>query len=907
MPRTSSLISAEFSVLVCYLAENALIMSEMLESDGNNSRSDGSAQKLESAVAGAQLSDDTMRADENEPCRTNQSSLSGEWSNIWLLLALYTLQGIPIGLAVSVPMYMQSRGASFRDFGTFSLASYPYSLKLLWAPLVDALYTDRFRLGQRKSWILPTQLLAGVIMLILGARIDNMFGGVPPEADTGGAPAVGATIDVAGLTASFFVLYFLVATQDIAVDGWALTMLRPENVGYASTCNTVGQTAGVMLAYGVLMALDSADFANSYVRGPLGWPHAPTGLVSMAGFMSFWGVAFIVFTLALWALKREAPVAVPSSSISASAPAAGAHFSHHSAEASAAGIGEAPVLAIAPTAGAAGSPSWASAGPAAVTVSTGGTTAMSAAAVAVAAAAGRSAAVSPATVSVRTIAGRTRSRSRGRTRAVAAAAAADGSVGPSDGSHASAAAAAAPLAATDVASAASATGSRSRRRNGSASPSASAAARRAAHASAASVSATATVSSGATPTASAAAVVSGEARRKSRSSDAGNSHSATMPAASASASAASFASAPCSSDDAEAAEDSESAPLRGRQSGQSTGDRHGTSHSSASAPPLPAATAGKSSQETALSLARTSDAAGVAQPAPLSAWASVTAAYRDLWAVIRLRHVLTLAVVMLTCKAGFAATDNATSLVMQGRGVTKQEIALLDVISTPLQLAAQVAISRFTSGPRPMSLFMQAFPVRIAIGMLWLALIYGVLAASAPSTSTSSTGTASSTPPSAPASGVSLPVLALIFLLSNAHSLVTGVMFIAQISFFTQVSDPALGGSYMTLLNTVANLGSKWPQYLTFRAIDALNQRACVMMMPTDGADSGSGGGGGSCGSDAEKATCTAAGGSCVTVRDGYAIMVVIGSVAALLWLALMRRRVAHLETVPRAEWLLVK
>ena len=29
------------------------------------------------------------------------------------------------------------------------------------------------------------------------------------------------------------------ATQDIAVDGWALTMLSPENVGYASTCNSV--------------------------------------------------------------------------------------------------------------------------------------------------------------------------------------------------------------------------------------------------------------------------------------------------------------------------------------------------------------------------------------------------------------------------------------------------------------------------------------------------------------------------------------------------------------------------------------------------------------------------------------------------------------------------------------------
>jgi len=45
----------------------------------------------------------------------------------------------------------------------------------------------------------------------------------------------------------FFFLNFLAATQDIAVDGWALTMLQRHNVGYASTCNTVGQTAGYFL------------------------------------------------------------------------------------------------------------------------------------------------------------------------------------------------------------------------------------------------------------------------------------------------------------------------------------------------------------------------------------------------------------------------------------------------------------------------------------------------------------------------------------------------------------------------------------------------------------------------------------------------------------------------------------
>ena len=46
------------------------------------------------------------------------------------------------------------------------------------------------------------------------------------------------------LTVCFFILNFCAATQDIAVDGWALTMLSEKNVGLASTCNSVGQVRG---------------------------------------------------------------------------------------------------------------------------------------------------------------------------------------------------------------------------------------------------------------------------------------------------------------------------------------------------------------------------------------------------------------------------------------------------------------------------------------------------------------------------------------------------------------------------------------------------------------------------------------------------------------------------------------
>lgn len=54
--------------------------------------------------------------------------------------------------------------------------------------------------------------------------------------------------------------------QDIAVDGWALTMLSRENVGFASTCNTIGQTLGFFISQVGFLALYDPDVCNKYFR-----------------------------------------------------------------------------------------------------------------------------------------------------------------------------------------------------------------------------------------------------------------------------------------------------------------------------------------------------------------------------------------------------------------------------------------------------------------------------------------------------------------------------------------------------------------------------------------------------------------------------------------------------------------
>jgi hypothetical protein len=162
-------------------------------------------------------------------------------------------------------------------------------------------------------------------MILVGERVGDFF----PAAG-----AVGGAINVPGLLATFLSLYFLVATQDIAVDGWALTLLRPENVGYASAANTVGQGVGIQAAFGLFLALDSAEVCNRYIRGPLGLPAAAEGMVSLGSFLRGWGAVFVVATLLVWALQPErerggdgagaaaAPPAAPPAAAPAAPPAA---------------------------------------------------------------------------------------------------------------------------------------------------------------------------------------------------------------------------------------------------------------------------------------------------------------------------------------------------------------------------------------------------------------------------------------------------------------------------------------------------------------------------------------------------------------------------------------------------------
>jgi PAT family acetyl-CoA transporter-like MFS transporter 1 len=52
-------------------------------------------------------------------------------------------------------------------------------------------------------------------------------------------------------------------------------------------------------------------------------------------------------------------------------------------------------------------------------------------------------------------------------------------------------------------------------------------------------------------------------------------------------------------------------------------------------------------------------------------------------------------------------------------------------------------------------------------------------------------------------------------------------MFVASMAFFARISDPAVGGTYMTFLNTLCNLGGNWPATAALYFVDTLTFKQC--------------------------------------------------------------------------------
>ena len=152
----------------------------------------------------------------------------------WVLLTLYMAQGLPTGIfSQGLPAILRSYDVSLKVIGFTSLLAIPWALKFLWAPYIDKYYSAR--LGQSRSWILPMQLLAMLLLLAI-AFFD------PKSLATQQGLIYFLTL--------MFLLNLVAATQDVATDGLAVRNLNYEERSWGNGLQVAGYRLGLIIGGG---------------------------------------------------------------------------------------------------------------------------------------------------------------------------------------------------------------------------------------------------------------------------------------------------------------------------------------------------------------------------------------------------------------------------------------------------------------------------------------------------------------------------------------------------------------------------------------------------------------------------------------------------------------------------------
>lgn len=160
------------------------------------------------------------------------------------VLFLGFASGLPLALSAgTLQAWMTVAGVDIKTIGLFSLVGLPYTVKFLWAPLMDR-YAPAF-LGRRRGWVALTQLaLIGVIAAM---------GAMDP------------TRSPLALAALALLLAFASASQDIVVDAYRTDVLREQERGLGAAVSVLGYRLALLVSGALALILsDQIGWRSTY-------------------------------------------------------------------------------------------------------------------------------------------------------------------------------------------------------------------------------------------------------------------------------------------------------------------------------------------------------------------------------------------------------------------------------------------------------------------------------------------------------------------------------------------------------------------------------------------------------------------------------------------------------------------
>ncbi|MEW6323857.1 MAG: MFS transporter [Nitrospirota bacterium] len=168
------------------------------------------------------------------------------WRAVWLAMRTWRTaavsllsfsSGLPLGLVwIAIPTWLAREGVDIKLIGLFTLVQAPWTFKFLWSPLMDRYAVPIPRMGRKLGWALLMQ--AALLGLTLGL------------AGMGFRPEIIWMIGVLTLA-----MAFASASQDIAIDAYAVEVLRPEEQGVAVGARIALYRTAMFVAGGVTITL----------------------------------------------------------------------------------------------------------------------------------------------------------------------------------------------------------------------------------------------------------------------------------------------------------------------------------------------------------------------------------------------------------------------------------------------------------------------------------------------------------------------------------------------------------------------------------------------------------------------------------------------------------------------------
>jgi PAT family beta-lactamase induction signal transducer AmpG len=168
---------------------------------------------------------------------------------VMVILLLGFSSGLPLALSFgTLSFWLAEEGVSKATVGLFTLAGLPYTLKFVWAPLIDRVYlpvlTPRF--GRRRGWALLTQLA------LIGA--------------IAGLGASDPTTNLAAVAFWTLLVTFSSASQDVVIDAYRVEILEERQYGAGAAMIVAGYRIGMLVSgAGALFLAQAGGWFFAYV------------------------------------------------------------------------------------------------------------------------------------------------------------------------------------------------------------------------------------------------------------------------------------------------------------------------------------------------------------------------------------------------------------------------------------------------------------------------------------------------------------------------------------------------------------------------------------------------------------------------------------------------------------------